>query len=144
VNKAPDLHEPFVGWKGLLADEEGGLWSPARATLWPVGEELLAECTKSHTPPAKGCGCGIYAVKSFEQLRDVGYNWGRSADGMFWVVAEVALYGDVYRATIGWRASKAAPQKVYVPPHKLKLGALIKRRYGVSLGLIDRFTGRRA
>jgi hypothetical protein len=143
VSRTPDFVEPFVGWKGLLADEEGRLWSPSRDTLWPVGEPLLAKCGKNHEPPAKGCSCGVYAVKSFEDLRGVGYNWGQSEGGKVWVVAEVALYGNVRRGATGWRASKAAPQKVYVPAHKLPLGAQIKNRYGVSLGVIDRFTGRR-
>jgi len=149
VSKSPDLIEPFLGWKGLLADEEGGLWSPIVATAaidapWPVGEPLLATCTQKHAPPAKGCGCGIYALKTFEELRDKRYNWGATEDGKVWVVAEVALYGDVRRGHIGWRASKAAPQRVYVPAHQLPLGVLIKRRYGVSVGVIDRFTGKRA
>jgi hypothetical protein len=144
VSRTPDFVEPFVGWKGLLADEEGGLWSPtARDTLWPVGEPLLAECRRDHEPPAKGCSCGVYAIKSFGDLRDAGYNWSQSAGGKVWVVAEVALYGNVRQGAIGWRASRAAPQKVYVPAHKLPLGVLIKNRYGVSLGIIDRFTGRR-
>jgi hypothetical protein len=143
VSNAPDFVEPFVGWKGLLADEEGGLWSPSRATLWPVGEPLLATCAKKHVPPARGCMCGVYAVKSFEELRDGGYNWDQSHGGKVWVVAEVALYGNVRPGAIGWRAAKAAPQKVYVPAHKLPLGVLIRNRYGVSLGIIDRFTGKR-
>jgi hypothetical protein len=143
--KTPDYVEPFLGWKGLLADKEGGLWSPSFETLWPVGKPLLAQCkNKSHKPPVTGCACGIYALKTFEQLRDDGYNWSQQRDdGKVWVLAELALYGEVRKGQIGWRASKAAVQKVYVPAHKLPLGAVIKRRYGVSLGMIDRFTGRR-
>jgi hypothetical protein len=146
VSHAPDLIEPFTGWKGLLADAEGGLWSPQiSTTFWPVGEPLVAKCNhKSHRPPVEGCMCGIYAVKTFEDLMKDGYNWGqKTRDGRVWVVAEVALYGQVRRGAIGWRASHAAPQAIYVSGMNLPLGTLIRKRYGVDLGMIDRFTGKR-
>jgi hypothetical protein len=146
VSRAPDLIEPFVGWKGMLADAEGGLWSPQRTeTFWPVGEPLIAKChNKNHKPPVTGCMCGIYAVKTFDDLMADGYNWGqKTKDGRVWVIAEVALYGQVRRGAIGWRASKAAPQAIYVSAMNLSLGARIRKRYGVDLGMIDRFTGKR-
>ena len=144
MSKAPDLIEPFLGWKGLLADDEGGLWSPQNVTFWPVGEPLLAKChNKRHSPPVTGCMCGVYAVKTYEDLRRDSYNWGESKNGNSWVLAQVALYGKVRKGAIGWRASKAAPQRVYVPAHKIPLGIKIRDRYGVDLGVIDRFTGKR-
>ena len=93
-SKTPDFVEPFVGWKGLLADEEGSLWSPQMPTPWPVGEPLAATCErKKHAPPATSCTCGVYAVKSFEDLHAHGYNWGETEAGKVWIVAEVSLWG---------------------------------------------------
>ena len=154
---APDLIEPFIGWKGLLADPKGGLWSPQQTTRWPVGKPLIAKCLnhpKIHKPPVASCGCGIYAVKTFEDLKHHRYNWGgpisinvptypEETEEKVWVLAEVALYGEVVPGRIGWRASKAAPQVVYVSAMNIPLGGLIRKRYGVDLGLIDRFTGKR-
>jgi hypothetical protein len=147
----PDLIEPFTGWKGLLADEEGGLWSPSVSTFWPVGKPLVAKCethrgrawANTHKPPVRNCGCGIYALKTYEGLKQHGYNWGLQVNGMTWVLAEIALYGQVRVGGIGWRASHAAPQAVYVSAMSLPLGRLIAKRYGVDLGMIDRFTGKR-
>lgn len=144
MSKAPDLIEPFVGWKGLQANDEGGLWSPSNDTPWPEGEPLAAVCMRAkHAPPAASCTCGIYAVKTFDDLLDKGYNWGRAEGGRLWVVAEVNLWGRVRPGRIGYRAQLAYPKRVYVPAHRLPLGALIRARYAVPLGAIDRFTGRR-
>ena len=144
MSKSPDFIEPFVGWKGLRADDEGNLWSPSLETLWPTGEPLMATCTRNeHTPPITSCSCGIYAVNSFEDLRERRYNWGEAADGRIWVVAEVSLWGRLRPGQIGYRAQFAYPETVYVPGHKLRLGARIGERYGVPIRVIDRFTGRR-
>jgi hypothetical protein len=59
------------------------------------------------------------------------------------VVAQVSLYGLVRPGRIGYRASHAYPKKVYVPATALPLGVRIRERYGVTIGLIDRFSGRR-
>lgn len=141
----PDLIEAFTGWKGLLADKEGGLWSPSVETFWPVGKPLIAKCKQgaSHDPPHTRCMCGIYALKDFEGLKKHGYNWGGKQGDMVWVLAEIALYGQVRKGRIGWRASKAAPQAVYVSAMHLPLGSRIRARYGVDLGMIDRFTGKK-
>ena len=152
TDKAPDLIEPFVGWKGLLADPAGSLFSPAVETPWPARKRLIAECrnNKRHKPPVKSCACGIYAVKTFDDLKEHRYNvdsqalWSIIGEEIVWVVARVALWGDVAEGAIGYRAQYAYPKKVYVPPNSLKLGALIRERYGVRVGIIDRYTGKGA
>lgn len=147
MSGSPDFIEPFKAWKGLRADSEGRLFSPMTTTPWPEGEALVATCErKRHTPPVTSCGCGIYAVKTFEDLHDAGYNWSYwsiSDDEKVWVIAKVKLWGRIRPGRIGYRAQFAYPEKVYVPGSKLPLGVLIKRRYGVSVGIIDRFSGRR-
>ena len=146
MSKAPDFVEPFVGWKGLLADTEGNLYSPAWPTPWPVKEALVATCErKKHKPPAQKCTCGIHAVKTFEDLRDHHYNWGESEEGKIWVLAEINLWGRIRPGRIGYRAQYAYPKRVFVPVHKvqLPLAVRIRERYGVPIGIVDRFSGRR-
>jgi hypothetical protein len=139
--------EPFVGWKGLLARPDGRLCSPSRETDWPPRKALVAECDRK-TPFAR-CTCGIYATKTFDDLKRNAYNWGDtssplrggSSGGLVWVVAEVKLWGEVRRGTIGYRARYAYPETIYVPGHKWQLGRLISELYGCRLQFIDRFTG---
>ena len=138
----PDLIEPFVGWKGLLADARGVLFSP-RGDEWPPNQPMVAD-----KKPSAGNGNGIYAVIDFESLKKNAYNW-RAATEMpgekhVWVIAQVALWGDVRKGVIGYRAEFAYPNKVYVPAQQLLLGRVIRDRYGCALARIDRFTGRRS
>lgn len=144
MSKSPDFIEPFVGWKGLLADAEGALWSPALPTPWPEREVLVATCErKTHAPPASSCSCGIYAVKTFDDLQAAGYNWWQIEGGKLWVIAEISLWGRVRPGRIGYRAQLAYPKRVWVPGNKLPLGVRIRERYGVPIGVIDRFSGKR-
>lgn len=145
----PDFIEALVGWKGLHADERGQLHSPSEVTRWPAGARLEAECKRrDHTPPGEHCGCGIYAVNSFDALKAAGYNWQAeyTDHGLLYVavIAEVSLWGRVVPGLIGFRAQYAYPQKVYVPAWRWQLGNVIKRRYDCELGFIDRFTGERS
>jgi hypothetical protein len=139
---------PFVGWKGLLARPDGRLCSPRYEAEWPPRQPLVAECDRE-TPFAR-CSCGIYATKSFKDLKTNAYNWNDtsffaylsgSAHELVWVVAEVKLWGEVRRGAIGYRAQYAYPKTIYVPGHKWELGRLICDLYGCRLRFIDRFTG---
>lgn len=153
--KTPDFVEPFVGWKGLIADSDGSLHSPMGDAVWPAREALVAECTagNDHRPPAARCHCGIYAVDSFETLQQYGYNWqevGYPGSGHadhprgVWVIAEIKLWGDIREGRIGWRAEYAYIESVHVPATKWKLGRTIGARYKCAVKLIDRFTGERS
>ena len=126
----PDLIEPFVGWKGLLADERGQPLVALAETPWPVGEPLVATCdAKKHTSPATACTCGIYAVR-LRDLRENGYNWGEADGREALGRGRGRALGQRAPGRIGYRAQFAYPQKVYVPAHKLLLGARIRDRYG--------------
>jgi hypothetical protein len=98
--------------------------------------------------PSAANGNGIYAVINFESLKENAYNWRAAAEMLgatyVWVIAEVALWGDVRKGVIGYRAEFAYPKKVYVPAQQLLLGRVIRDRYGCALARIDRFTGRRS
>jgi hypothetical protein len=147
AKKQPDRVRlsPFVGWKGLLAHPDGRLASPSREADWPPREPLVAECDRK--VPFARCMCGIYATKTFEDLKGNGYNWSDTTfyrstpEDLVWVVAEVKLWGEVRKATIGYRAQYAHPAKVYVPGQRWQLGRRIRDLYGCKLGFINRFTG---
>ena len=144
TESAPDSFGTLTGWKGLLANSAGSLFSPNR-TPWPAMEKLAAECAhKGHTPPVKSCGCGVYACKTFDDLKAHGYNLGWSDDKMLWVVARLDMWGGYGEGAIGFRTQFAYPKKVFVPASHLKLGSLIRERYGVRIGIIDRYTGKGA
>jgi hypothetical protein len=146
---APDLIEPFMAWKGLRADQDGQLYSPAMETPWPAAAPLEATCDTDpkHSPPVETCRCGVYGVKTFEDLAAAGYNWSAEyeEDGLHFVavVAKIKLWGRIRRGTTGFRAEFAYPSKIYVPAGRLSLGAVIRRRYGCALGIVNRFTGER-
>jgi hypothetical protein len=153
VSKTPDFIEPFVGWKGLRAAPSGRLYSPQVSTGendWPPGAPFEARCDRNHAhrPPVKRCTCGIYALKSFEDLKQHGYNWNSVAaseagEELLMVVAEIKLWGRIRVGQIGYRAQSAYPHKVYVPATHLALKKAIRERYGCATGIIDRFSGRR-
>lgn len=156
MTKSPDYIEPFVGWKGLIANPDGSLHSPMGDAEWPAREAHVAACAagNAHDPPAVDCHCGIYAVKSFEALREHGYNWHevgypggdywREFPRGVWVNAEIRLWGNVRKGQIGWRAQFAYIESVHVPASKWKLGKTIGTRYRCKVNLIDRFTGERS
>jgi hypothetical protein len=143
---------PFVGWKGLVARPDGRLSSPSREAEWPPRKPLVAECDRDPHSAFARCSCGIYATKSFEDLKKNSYNWNDTSipwlpawtsptEELVWVVAEVKLWGEIRRGTIGYRAQYAYPKTVYVPGHKWELGRRICDLYGCRLRFIDRFTG---
>jgi len=136
--KTPDFIEPFVGWKGLLADDQGRLFSPIDHEEWPAGEPMVAD----RVPEARNSN-GIYAVKTYESLKENQYHWQNEPNGKVWVLAELNLWGSIRRGQIGYCAEFAYPRKIWVSPRQNKIGRLIRGRYDVPLGLIDRFTGRR-
>jgi hypothetical protein len=143
VSGSPDYLEPFVGWKGLVAKPSGALFSP-RGDEWPARERFEAQCPEPHKPADARCHCGVYAVRSFEELKRERYNWHEALDREgIWVVAEVRLWGQIRRGTIGYRAQFAYPGKVYIPAHKLAFGRRVRERYGCQIGIIDRFSGDR-
>jgi hypothetical protein len=131
--EVPDFAEPIEAWRAwrVVAGEDGyRLGSVVRATLWPPGEALVAECLrtsaliawfrrKRRTPPPvpdAGCECGIYA----SGLPIVGQYLNQPAvngpDGkVARVLGQVSLWGRVIECERGFRASHAYPLRIYVP-----------------------------
>ena len=164
----PDYVEPVVGWRVWYAVDGGlstSLTSVVHRASWPRRTPLVASCRRlrtalwpfnrsRHDAPAEGCSCGIYAG-TVETLRIyLPEHFGFRAVP---VVGRVSLWGVVHEHELGWRASHAYPETLYVPtPH---LGSRAEgilrelRGYGVPVyavhatsaeGVLDAVTSRRA
>jgi hypothetical protein len=106
--------------------EDGRLQSVLYDDVWEPGRELVAACPHGHTAPDASCACGIYAVREPHAARR--YLVGRDELNVVGrVLGQVALWGTVVEARLGWRGSRAYPAG-------LEPGAAeIARRYGVPV-----------
>jgi hypothetical protein len=151
--KIPDLISPIIGWR-IWRWDNAGLKS-LNGKRWSPGKALAAKCGAgnahdAHEPPQAGCTCGVYAAKSREHLRQLGYE-GRGIRG------EVHLWGTVVEHELGWRAQFAYPKRLVLPPELIpsdtkemesRLGALAAydtdifiNRGGQSIPLCRRGSG---
>jgi hypothetical protein len=154
VSAAPDYVEPIVGWRTWLVVCEGEglrLRSVVYDTPWSTHNELIARCLSwhrafslpwrkgsEHVPPARGCGCGIYAAREPEEAAS--YLEGRSwadALGVHRVIGTVSLWGRVVECTRGWRGSHAYPNRIYVPATRAPYWLRAERAEEVALALTD-------
>jgi hypothetical protein len=104
--------------------EDGRLQSVLYDDVWEPGQELPAACPHGHSPPDADCACGLYAVRKPEGARR--YLLGRDEPHVVGrVLGQVALWGTVVEAELGWRASRAYPAAL--EPAALE----IARLYGV-------------
>jgi hypothetical protein len=160
VSAAPDYIEPIVGWRTWLVVQEGEgfrLRSVVYDALWLPGDELVARCLHrglrfswrrrtKHIPPARGCGCGIYAAREPGDAADYleGRTWADTLT-VHRVIGTVSLWGHVVECTRGWRASFAYPKTIYVPPtrahwrraEQAEAVALALTDYDVPVQLLD-------
>jgi hypothetical protein len=126
--------------------------------VWSPRNELVARCLhhalplpwhrrSQHVPPARGCRCGIYATRGPEEAATYleGRTWA-DALSVHRVIGTVSLWGRVVECTRGWRASRAYPERIYVPatraPYWLRATrvdevALALTDYGVPVELLD-------
>jgi hypothetical protein len=110
--KIPDLISPIVGHRVWRWDAAG--LRSLNGKAWPPRQPLAARCGAGdahdfHEPPQTDCTCGVYAAKSREHLRQLGYE-GRGIRG------EVHLWGTVVEHELGWRAQFAYPKSLVLPP----------------------------
>ena len=77
---------------------------------WRPGEAFTAECKTQgcHEVPRSDCTCGIYASKSLDHLRRIGYTENR-------IHGEVCLWGTIIEHEDGWRAQFAYPKNFVLP-----------------------------
>jgi hypothetical protein len=144
--------EPIVGWRTWLVVQESEgfrLRSLVYDTLWSPRNELVARCLhralpfawrrrSKHVPPARGCGCGIYAARGPEEA--AAYLEGRTwadAFSIHRVIGTVSLWGRVVECTRGWRAARAYPKRIYVPTTRAPYWLRAERAGEVALGLTD-------
>ena len=117
----PDYVSPVVAYRAWLLGPRGLM--SLNGEFWHPNQKLQAVCRRSvnrHTPPHGDCSCGIYAAKSFDQLRGIGY-------AELGVRGEVYLWGTVVEHKLGWRAQFAYPKTLVVGPESLLFGRLVQR-----------------
>jgi hypothetical protein len=106
--------------------EDGRLKSVLYDDVWEPGGGLAAGCPHGHAAPDAGCGCGIYAVREPEGARR--YLVGRDEpEVVARVLGQVALWGTVIEARLGWRGAMAYPATLE------PAAAEIARLYGVPV-----------
>ena len=138
MSKAPDYLEPTIGWRGWLVVEDGQatrLSSVVYPTLWPPRRELLATCRHrplsllrlwrrrpppDHGAPEESCRCGIYGTADPEKAAAYLGDGIVHSEPLRWpllhhVIGHVSLWGSVVECEHGWRASRAYPERLYVP-----------------------------
>jgi hypothetical protein len=108
----PDYISPIVGHRVWQWDAKG--LKSLNGKRWPPRQPLAARCGAGnahdfHEPPQTDCTCGVYAAKSREHLRQLGYE-GRGIRG------EVHLWGTVVEHELGWRAQFAYPKALFLSP----------------------------
>jgi hypothetical protein len=88
---------------------------------------MEAKCIASanHEAPQAHCSCGVYAAKSLEQLRHLGY----AGVG---ICGEVYLWGRVVEHSFGWRAQFAYPKAFVLPQESLLFGRFVRREVSVQ------------
>ena len=149
--EAPDYAAPIVGWRvwrvvrerdtlRLLSAVYDEVWEPRREA---VGECLAARAVAPHVAPDESCSCGIYAVRDVSNAAR--YLVGRNDPAVVHrVIGLVALWGVVVEGSDGWRASRAYPLSLWVPPRHTsgyRVGAeeLVTAvgAYGASVGVLQ-------
>jgi hypothetical protein len=105
---APDYIFPVVGYRVWQWDALG--LKSLNGIRWHPGIAFTAECKTlgCHEVPRPDCTCGIYASKSLDHLRRLGYIEHR-------IHGEVCLWGTVVEHEGGWRAQFAYPKNFVVP-----------------------------
>ena len=130
--KVPDLiGEPIQAWRCWFVVPENKTSGPLRLAsvvygdLWEPKKEHKARCRPAesasegwHDPPARTHGCGIYGVKTQEQVnryyRSGEYRSRFEYTEIYRVIGLVALWGKIVPGEKGYRAEYAYPIKLQV------------------------------
>jgi hypothetical protein len=132
--------QPAVGWKVWRVEHDAGqtrLRSVLYGDLWPADEPVEAVCRRllraRHEPPSRGCECGIHAG------RELGaWDHYLAIDSETRVFGRVLLWGSVLEGASGWRATRARPVEIFVPPAVADAAGVAEglRAYGVPVHLL--------
>ena len=120
----PDYIMPVVGYRVWSWDAIG--LKSLNGELWMPGQPLSAACRtlaeraedglSVHDAPQMNCTCGVYAAKSLDGLRALGYMRYGSIYG------ELYLWGTVVEHQLGWRAQYAYPKNFTLPLDMVPFG----------------------
>jgi hypothetical protein len=132
--RAPDYFTPVVGWRVWLVLRGRGalrLRSVAFQSYWYPREAMSATCEgrslmsrirrrAPHETPQVHCDCGIHAAKDIAMAAGYlsTYDDVLAPIVVHRVIGRVSLWGSVVEGEFGWRAAKAYPAHLYVPPRR--------------------------
>jgi hypothetical protein len=149
----PDAVDPIVGWRYWKVTSAGLASLNVHGGYWPPRAPHEAKCRAApisihHSPdviPSEACGCGIYAARDLETLKQLVYPF---SDPLFRrrriAVGEVLLWGRVIEGTRGYRAQHAYPKSLYVVARKedeewIRFSQVaLEGAYGVPVGVLSR------
>jgi hypothetical protein len=124
--RAPDYSAALIGWRvWCVAETPDGLRlaSVIHDHVWDAGRPALAGCPEPHPAPSAACTCGIHAARDAAPV--LPYLRGRNDPGVVGrVLGRVLLWGTVIEHEHGWRAERAQPLELWLPPELDGLGAL--------------------
>jgi hypothetical protein len=137
-----ELSGPARGWRAWVVTETPvgpRLASVLHDLIWPASVRVLASCRRDEDPfadplpahpvPGASCNCGFHAAR--DPADALSYLRGRDEAGTVCrILGEVWLWGHVLETESGWRASHAAPARLYVPGAALAAELAV---YGVPI-----------
>ena len=121
--RVPDGVDPIVGWRywrvtpgGLASlNVDGGYWPPQAPHEAKCKAGPLITSHSGDVVPCGSCGCGIYAARDLETLKQLVYPF---SDPLFRrthiAVGEVMLWGRVIEGSRGYRAERAYPKSLFL------------------------------
>jgi hypothetical protein len=105
----PFSAEAVDGWRAWsVVEHDGDVWlsSLTRAEDWAPAAPFVATCARRrHTPPRRGCSCGVYAAADPEELAGLGRIAGAA-------IGQVSLWGRIAEHSRGYRAGEAYPARL--------------------------------
>jgi hypothetical protein len=124
-----------VGWRSWAVVENRRqlrLRSVVFDTVWPPQDELVAGCNRlsirlwlpflrrratAHDVPFERCSCGIHATSDVETAANYLYLYDdlRQPQLRCRAIGRVSLWGSVVEGESGWRASRAYPERLFLP-----------------------------
>ena len=170
MSEAPTYLEPRIGWRTWrLAIDQMGVplesWSIAthesidqlaetppdgrytlvsgEGTHWPGYERLEARCGngKDHRCPDSDCQCGVYAARSLNILRRMGYAADPDSENfMPDVLGELAMWGRMIENDNILRAEFAYPKRLIVPHVNWRWAKPLRESYGCPVEIHNVFT----
>lgn len=114
----PDSVEPIIAWRGWTISKDGYLESPFRpGSIWTPGEASVANCPSGRCSQGvinDGCSCGIYGMRTLEELDKYALVWLLHSMTGTLVIGQVSLWGTVVEGRGGFRAQFAYPKHLIV------------------------------